>query len=77
MFINIQAFYRYMQDEKGRLLHFIKPFMNLRIEDFKIKGAEFRTYNDPIYSENHKCMLFICGFRKAVESYADLILDFL
>ena len=51
--------------------------MNLRIEDFKIKGAEFRTYNDPIYSDDHKCMLFICGFRKAVELYTDQILDFL
>lgn len=74
---NIKAFYRYMQDENGRLLQFIKPFMHLKIEDFKIKGAEFRTYNDPIYSEDHKCMLFICGFRKAIESCADLILDFL
>lgn len=74
---NIQAFYRYTQDKKGHLLHFIKPFMNLRIEDFKIKGAEFRTYNDPIYSEDHKCMLFICGFRKVVESYTDLLHDFL
>jgi hypothetical protein len=74
---SIQAFYRYLQDKNSRLLHFLKPFMSLRIENFIIKGAEFKSYSAPIYSENHKCMLFICGFRKAIESYADLILDFL
>ena len=75
---SLESLYNIMQNKHGNLLQFIKPFMNLRKDDkLNMREAEFRSYNDPIYSEDHKCMLFICGFRKAVESYADLILDFL
>ena len=74
---SIQNLYRYLSDENWRMLQFIKPFFNVRIDDFIIHGFDFTSYNDPIYSEDHKCMLFICGFKKAVELHSGLIHQFL
>lgn len=70
--------YRYMQDNRGQMFQFLKPFLNFRYDDnYNIKGVDFTSYNDPIYSEDHKCMLLICGFKKAIELHSDLIQRFL
>lgn len=70
--------YRYMDDYQGKMIHFLKPFFNFQFDDnFKLTGVEFTSYNEPIYSKDHKCMLLICGFKKAVELHADLIQNFL
>lgn len=74
---SVESLYRYLYDENGRMLQFIMPFFKVRIEDFKIQGLDFTSYNSPIYSEDHKCMLLICGFKKAVELNSNLILNFL
>ena len=74
---SVESLYRYLYDENGRMLQFIMPFFKVRIEDFKIRGLVFTSYNAPIFSEDHKCMLLICGFKKAVELHSDIILDFL
>ena len=74
---SVESLYRYLYDENGRMLQFIMPFFKVRIEDFKIRGLDFTSYNAPIYSEDYKCMLLICGFKKAVELHSNLILNFL
>ena len=74
---SIESLYRYLYDENERMLQFIMPFFKVRIEDFKIRGLDFTSYNAPIYSEDHKCMLLICGFKKAVELHSNLIVNFL
>lgn len=68
----------YMYDHRGMMLHFLEPFLQFSFDDnFNVQGVDFTSYNDPIYSEDHKCMLLICGFKKAVELHSNLILDFL
>ena len=74
---SIQSLYRYLSDNKGRMLQFLTPFFNIRIENFTIKGINFTSYTDPIYNEDHKCILFICGLKKAVELHSELIFNFL
>lgn len=69
---SVESLYRYLYDENGRMLQFIMPFFKVRIEDFKIRGLDFTSYNAPIYSEDHNCMLLICGFKKAVELHSIL-----
>lgn len=68
----------YLNDHRRTMLHFLEPFLRFSFDDnFNIQGVDFTSYNDPIYSEDHKCMLLICGFKKAVELHSNLILDFL
>lgn len=70
--------YRYMHDYQCKMVNFLKPFFNFQFDDnFKLTGVEFTSYNEPIYSKDHKCILLICGFKKAVELHKGLILDFL
>ena len=68
----------YMYDKMGKMLNFLEPFLRFSFDDnFKVQGVDFTSYYDPIYSEDRKCMLFICGFKQAVERHSDLILNFL
>lgn len=70
--------YRYMSDNKGQIVNFLRPFISFEFGDnLELTGIEFTSYDEPIYSTDHKCMLLICGFKKAVELHADLIQDFL
>ena len=72
------SLYRYMHDYQGKMINFLKPFFHFQFDDnFNLTGVEFMSYNEPIYSKDHKCMLLICGFKKAVELHADLIQNFL
>lgn len=69
---------KYMYDEKGSMLNFLEPFIKFSFDDnLKVKGVDFISYDEPIYSEDHKCMLLICGFKKAVERHMETILNFL
>lgn len=68
----------YLNDHRRTMLHFLEPFLRFSFDDnFNLQGVDFTSYNDPIYSEGHKCILLICGFKKAVELHSNLILDFL
>lgn len=70
--------YQHLKDNCPKLMTFLKPFVEFRFDDhFQLHGIEFTSYNEPIYSEDYKCILFICGFREAVERHQDLIWRFL
>ena len=68
----------YIYDKMGKMLNFLEPFLRFSFDDkFKVQGVDFTSYDDPIYSEDHKCMLLICGFREAVERHSKTIMNFL
>ena len=68
---SMRELYNYLQDtNRKNMVQFLRLFTNWQTEKFK-------SHETPIYSEDHKCMLFICGFRKAVETHEDLIWNFL
>lgn len=70
--------YRYLSDYRPNLMTFLKPFVDFRFDDhFQLQGIEFTSYYEPIYSEDHRCMFFICGFKGAVENHQELIWRFL
>lgn len=70
--------YRYLSDKHPKLMTFLKPFVDFRFDDhFQLQGIEFTSYYEPIYSEDHRCMLFICGFKDAIENHQKMIWRFL
>lgn len=69
--------YRYISDNCTKLKSFLRPFMDIHFDNFQLRGFDFSSYYEPIYSEDRKCILFICGFKHAIENYKDLILRFL
>ena len=69
---------RHILDHRTNLYVFLKPFINFNFDDnFNYCGLKYSSYYNPIYSEDKRIMLFICGFKKAVESHADLIIKHL
>lgn len=71
--------YRYLKDNiSAGTQEFIKRQMKYHItDDFKIKGLNIVNYDLPIYSDDGRCMLLICGFKKAVEKHKETMNDFL
>ena len=68
----------YIMKHRTNLYVFLKPFVNFDFDDnFNYWGLKFSSYCNPIYSEDKRIMLFICGFKKAVESHSDLIMNYL
>ena len=57
--------YRHLIDNCPKLMTFLKPFINFRFDDdFQLKGIEFSLYANPIYSEDHKCILLYVDSEK-------------
>ena len=75
--MSAQDLYNCLQEKRGKMLQFLRPFFNFRYEDFSLRGVHFTSKDAPIYNEDRKCMLFICGFKKTIELHSDLILSFL
>lgn len=72
------AFRHFLFDQNVKMYGFLKSFIDLSFdESFRLKGIEFYSRDEPIFSQDHRCMFFICGFKKAVELHKDLIYGFL
>jgi hypothetical protein len=71
--------YRYLSDNiSSGAQQFLKCQMKYHIsDDLKIKGLNIVKYDLPIYSDDGRFMLLICGFKKAVENHKKTIIDFL
>lgn len=71
--------YRYIKDGiSGEAHQFLHRQLKFRIsDDFKICGLNIENYDSPIFSDDGRFMLLICGFKKAVELHKKLITDFL
>ena len=71
-------FYRYLHDERPKLLSFLRPFIDFSFDEkLNLLGIEFTSKNEPIYSIDHRCMIYIRGFKDAVEKHEKLIKSFL
>lgn len=71
------SFFRHLTDNCRGLKAFLDPLMDMRFCNFNLVNVTFKSYDEPIYSNDKKIMIFICGFKRAVELHKDLIYNFL
>ena len=71
--------YRHIKDCISDGAHqFLHRQLKFRIsDDFKICGLNIENYVSPIFSDDGRFMLLICGYKKAVELHKKIITDFL
>lgn len=71
--------YRHIKDSISVGAHrFLHQQLKFRISDeFKFCGLNIEKYDSPIFSDDGRFMLLICGFKKAVELHKKIITDFL
>lgn len=71
--------YRHIKDSISDGAHqFLHRQLKFRIsDDFKICGLNIENYDSPIFSDDGRFMLLICGYKKAVELHKKIITDFL